>query len=50
MATKQKEVKDVWERFEKKRNKVDILFQAIGYMQQYNGRTVKECVELAMDN
>ncbi len=40
---------EVWDRFEKKRNKVDILFEALDFMQQYNGRSKVQCIALAMD-
>lgn len=34
--------------FEKKRNKVDIMWDALGYMQSYNGRSPIECIGFAM--
>lgn len=39
------------EKFEKLSNikKVDVLFSALEYMQQYNGRTINECIKLAME-
>ena len=40
--------KEVLEMFQMKHNKVDILWDALDCMQQYNGRTKIECVALAM--
>ncbi len=39
---------EILAKFEKKRNKVDIMWEALDYMNQYNGRTPTECVGLAM--
>jgi hypothetical protein len=36
-------------KFNKKRNKVDILMEALDYMQQYNGRSKLQCIALAMN-
>ena len=41
--------KEVWEIFKKKRNKVAILFEALNFMQSYNGRSIIDCVALAMN-
>jgi len=41
--------KEVMELFEKKRNKVEILWEALDYMKQYNGRSRVECIALAMN-
>lgn len=30
--------------------KVEVLYSAISYMQQYNGRSVDECISLAMQD
>lgn len=40
----------VTSKFDKLSNakKVEVLFDAIGYMQQYNGRTISTCICLAM--
>jgi len=42
---KEQSIEDV---FLKKRNKVEILFAALEYMQQYNGRSIWYCIALAM--
>lgn len=34
--------------FDKKRNKVDIMMDALDYMQQHNGRTKIDCIALAL--
>lgn len=39
---------EVWNLFNKKCNKVDILMEALDYMQQYNGRSKICCIALAM--
>lgn len=39
---------EILEMFHEKRNKVEILWEALEYMQQYNGRTRIECIGLAM--
>jgi hypothetical protein len=31
-----------------KKKQVDVLFSAIDYMNQYNGRTTNDCIVLAM--
>lgn len=36
------------ELYNKKRNKVEILWEALDYMQQYNGRSKVDCVALAL--
>jgi hypothetical protein len=38
----------IWEMFQAKRNKVDILLEALEYMQQWNGRSTYQCIGLAM--
>jgi hypothetical protein len=38
----------IWEMFQVKRNKVDILLEALDYMQQWNGRSKWQCIGLAM--
>ena len=38
----------IWNMFEKKRDKVNILFEALDFMQQYNGRSKTQCIGLAM--
>ena len=38
----------IWAMFQKKRNKVEILMEALDYMQQWNGRTKIQCIGLAM--
>jgi len=38
----------IWEMFNKKRNKVNILLEALDFMQQYNGRSPMQCIGLAM--
>lgn len=40
----------VTDKFDKLSNKkkVNVLFDAIDYMQQYNGRSISECICLAM--
>ena len=40
---------EVADLFERKRNKVDILWEALGEMQSYNGRSKLECIALAMN-
>ena len=40
--------KEIMEEFEKKRNKVDILWEALDWMQSYNGRSKTDCVAFAM--
>jgi len=49
--TKRKIYKHIYEAFEKKGKdkKIDILFNAIEAMQSYNGRSVSDCLEIAMD-
>ncbi len=41
-------VDEAWEIFNKKRNKVDILMEAIQIMQGYNGQRVIDCIARAM--
>ena len=43
-----KKALSIEEEFNKKRNKVEILFEALDIMQQYNGRSVWYCIALAM--
>jgi hypothetical protein len=38
----------IWNMFQVKRNKVDILLEALEYMQQWNGRSPCQCIGLAM--
>lgn len=38
----------IWKMFEKKRDKVDILLNALDYMREYNGRSRVQCIGLAM--
>lgn len=38
----------IWDMFEKKKNKVELLFESLDYMQQYNGRSKLCCIGLAM--
>jgi hypothetical protein len=47
---KNKLIKDeqIMARFNSKRNKVEILWEALDYMQQYNGRTKVQCIGLAL--
>lgn len=39
---------EISEQFSKKRDKVSLLWDALDYMQQYNGRTRWQCVAMAM--
>lgn len=39
---------DVWDKYDKARNKVEILWQALDYMSQYNGRSKITCIAMAM--
>jgi len=38
----------IWEAFDKKRNKVEILIEAMDYMQQHNDRSKTDCVALVL--
>lgn len=33
-----------------KDRKIEVLWLALEYMQQYNGRTIQECIDLAMQH
>ncbi len=41
---------EIIDKFNKLSNpkKVEVLFDALGYMQQYNGRSIRTCICLAM--
>lgn len=41
-------ISQCWELFEKKRNKVNILLNALDHMEHSSKRSVTECVALAM--
>ena len=47
---KDKPVEDVCVKFDKltKPKKIETLFAALGYMQQYNGRSKWDCIALAL--
>lgn len=44
------EYEKLLDRFEKmsNKNKVEVLYTAIDYMQEYNGRSISDCIVLAM--
>lgn len=48
---KAKTIEQVIKKFEKLsyKNKCEILLNALGFMQQYNGRSENECIAMAMN-